>query len=76
MAQLSSFRSQDIEDALQSVPAFKNYQLNAATGSIVLEYAPAIIEPSWIDALFSDSEEDAKLACYKIAEHISDNGNS
>lgn len=71
IAQLSSYRSNDIEKALESVPAFKNYQLNAKTGSILIEYDPTAIEPDWINALFSDDEESAELACYKIAEHIS-----
>lgn len=76
LAQLSSYRSHDIEKALESVPAFKNYQLNAATGSIVIEYDPIAIEPSWINALFSDNEENAELACYKIAERINEMENS
>ncbi|GAD80238.1 HMA2 domain-containing protein [Vibrio ezurae] len=74
VAQLSTFKSQDIEKALQSVPAFKNYQLNAKTGSILIEYDPVTIEPDWIDLLFSVNEDDVEVACRNIAERINNSG--
>ncbi|WP_261824885.1 HMA2 domain-containing protein [Vibrio neonatus] len=74
IAQLSTFKSQDIEKALQSVPAFKNYQLNPKTGSILIEYDPIAIEPDWIESLFSDNESDVEAACHKIAERVNNSG--
>lgn len=70
VAQLASYRSDEIEQAIASVPAFKNYKINTATGSIVIEYDPSCIQPSTIDALFSDSAADAEQACYSLAEQL------
>ena len=50
VAQLAKFKSQDIEHALASIPAFKNYKLNSATGSILIEYDAQQINPEWINA--------------------------
>lgn len=70
VAHLASFRSDDIEKAISSIPAFKNYKLNNATGSIVIEYDPTTVNPKAIDALFSQSKEVAERACYAIAEQL------
>ncbi|AQW59640.1 hypothetical protein A9237_13980 [Vibrio owensii] len=74
VAHLAKFRSDDIEKAISSIPAFKNYKLNSATGSIVIEYDPMTVNPKAIDALFSDSEQAAEQACYSIAEQLDLNG--
>ncbi|WP_081094942.1 MULTISPECIES: HMA2 domain-containing protein [Vibrio] len=74
VAHLAKFRSDDIEKAISSIPAFKNYKLNNATGSIVIEYDPMTVNPKAIDALFSDSEQAAEQACYSIAEQLDLNG--
>lgn len=74
VAHLASYRSDDIESTLASIPAFKNYKLNSATGSIVIEYDANQIQPSWVDALFSESDQDAENACYAIAERLNSNG--
>lgn len=70
IAQLASFRNKEIEQAIASVPAFKNYKINEATGSIVIEYDATSIQPSTIDALFSDSAVEAEQACYALAEQL------
>jgi hypothetical protein len=70
IAQLARFRNKEIEQAIASVPAFKNYKINASTGSILIEYDTASIQPSTIDALFSDSVVEAEQACYTLAEQL------
>ena len=70
VAQLASYRSDEIEQALASVPAFRKYKINTATGSIVIEYDPTCIQPSTIDTLFSDSAAEAEQACYALAEQL------
>ncbi|WKY60505.1 cation transporter [Vibrio sp. SNU_ST1] len=70
VAHLASFRNSEIEQAISSVPAFKNYKINVATGSIVIEYDANNIQSSTIDALFSDSEVEAEQACYSLAEQL------
>lgn len=70
VAQFATMKTNDIEQTLASIPAFKNYTLNSATGSIVIEYDPQIIKPQWVDALFSPSPSDAEQACYAIAQRL------
>lgn len=74
VAKLATLRSSEVEDTLQNIPAFKSYQLNKSTGSIVIEYDAKMIAPSDIDALFSESETEAEQACYRIAEQLNLNG--
>ncbi|NOH30962.1 MULTISPECIES: HMA2 domain-containing protein [Vibrio] len=76
VAHIANFRSDDIEQAIASISAFKNYKLNSATGSIVIEYDATQIEPKWVDMLFAGSEQDAERACYAIAERLNLNGES
>ncbi|MCG7587450.1 MULTISPECIES: HMA2 domain-containing protein [Photobacterium] len=66
LAHLATFNSSEIERALQNIPAFKNYKLNNATGSLLIEYDASIVKPHLIDALFSQSEQDAEQACYAL----------
>ncbi len=74
IAHLASYKSDAIEEALSSVTAFKNYTVNKATGSILIEYDPSAIAPSHITALFDESEANAEQACYAIAEQLNLNG--
>ncbi len=74
VAHLARFHNDDIEKAISSIPAFKHYKVNGATGSIVIEYDPNSVSPSLIDALFSDSEQAAEQACYDIAQQLDLNG--
>ncbi|KLV05133.1 hypothetical protein ABT56_12955 [Photobacterium aquae] len=74
MAHLASFNKQDIEQYLADIPALKNYKLNSATGSIVIEYDAAMINPAVIEALFSDSDSDAEQACMVLGRCIDVNG--
>lgn len=74
VAQLASLRSNEVEGVLDSIPAFKNYKLNKATGSIVIEYDASVIEPNAINALFSENASQAEQACYQIAEQLNLNG--
>ncbi|MDA0149032.1 HMA2 domain-containing protein [Vibrio sp. LaRot3] len=76
VAQLAKFKTQDIERALASIPAFKNYKLNSVTGSILIEYDASLVNPEWINALFSESDLHAEQACYAIAESLNLNGAS
>ncbi|WP_084659652.1 HMA2 domain-containing protein [Vibrio sonorensis] len=76
VAHLARFRSNDIEQTLASIPAFKHYKLNPATGSVLIEYDEKTISPAWIDALFSGSESEAEQACYAIAERLNLTGES
>ncbi|WP_083627130.1 HMA2 domain-containing protein [Vibrio ponticus] len=74
VAHLAKYKVQDIEHALASIPAFKNYKLNSVTGSILLEYDPTVIQPLLIDVLFSGTEQEAEQACYDIAKSLNLNG--
>lgn len=74
VAHLASFKSESIEEAIASVPAFKSYKVNKATGSILIEYDAKAVEPQYIADLFSDSEQVAEQACYAIAEQLNLNG--
>ncbi|MBO0215327.1 cation transporter [Vibrio sp. Vb2880] len=74
VAHLAKFRAGDIEQAIASIPAFKHYQLNNVTGSILIEYDAATINPQSIEALFSESDQVAEQACYAIAEQLDLNG--
>lgn len=70
VAHLARFRNDDIEKAIASIPAFKHYKLNHATGSIVIEYDPNALDPALVDALFSESPHIAEQACYGIARQL------
>lgn len=74
MAHLAKYKLQDIECTLASIPAFKNCKLNSATGSILIEYDASLVNPHWIEQLFSDSEQQAEQACYLIAESLNLDG--
>ncbi|MGL6258603.1 HMA2 domain-containing protein [Vibrio sp. WXL210] len=74
VAHLASYRSDDIEQAIAAIPAFKDYKLNTATGSVLIEYDAKLISPEWIDALFAQSESQAREACYAIAGSMTTNG--
>ncbi len=74
VAHLAALRAKDIELTIASVPAFKNYKLNSATGSILIEYDADVINPKWIEAIFSRSKTDAEQACYLIAESLNLDG--
>ncbi len=74
VAHIASYRSDDIEQAITSIPAFKNYKLNSATGSVVIEYDADQVPPEWIDSLFSDSDQVAEQACHAIVERLNVNG--
>ena len=67
IAHLATFNSSEIERSLQNIPAFKNYKLNNATGSLLIEYDASIIKPHLIEAFFSESGQDAEQACYALA---------
>ncbi|MGI2029666.1 hypothetical protein ACTL6P_24590 [Endozoicomonas acroporae] len=67
LTKLAGFKAADIETVLSDIPAFKNYILNCATDSIVIDYDAEIINPQWLDELFCESEADAAQACYQIA---------
>ncbi|MGF1765342.1 HMA2 domain-containing protein [Aliivibrio kagoshimensis] len=74
VAQLAKFKSSEIEKVLASIPAFKNYQLNTATGSIVIEYDATLIDAQRVDEMFSDSCEVAEQACHALAQQLSQGG--
>lgn len=74
LAHIANYKSNDIEQIIASIPAFKNYKLNMSTGSIVIEYDASLIEAHWVDGLFSDSNEVSEQACYAIAQRLSLNG--
>ncbi len=74
VAHLASFKSDDIEQAIAAVPAFRSYKVNKATGSILIEYDASTIEHSLITALFDESEAEAEQACYAIAAALNLNG--
>ncbi|MCG9582350.1 HMA2 domain-containing protein [Vibrio tubiashii] len=74
LAHLASYKSDAIEEAISSVPAFKSYQVNKATGSILIEYDASLVEPALITELFAESEVNAEQACYAIAEKLNLNG--
>ena len=67
LAHLAAFNRKDIEQALQEFPAFKQYKINNATGSLLIEYDANIVQPSLIEALFAESDQDAEQACYALA---------
>ncbi|WP_422462654.1 MULTISPECIES: hypothetical protein [unclassified Endozoicomonas] len=67
LTKLVGFKVADIETVLSDIPAFKNYKLNSATDSVVIDYDAETINPQWVDALFCESEADAEQACYRIA---------
>ncbi|ODA36302.1 hypothetical protein A8L45_00215 [Veronia pacifica] len=74
LSQLAAFKTDAIENTLGAIPAFKNYKLNSATSSIVVEYDATLIDPTWVDAFFSDSSDAAEQACISIANSINVNG--
>ena len=67
LAHLATFKSADVEQALQNIPAFKKYTINNATGSLLIEYDAGIIAPAMIEALFSESDHEAEQACIALA---------
>ncbi|OAN18772.1 hypothetical protein A3K86_02685 [Photobacterium jeanii] len=67
MAHLASFNQASVEQALQGIPALKQYKINNATSSILIEYDPSVVQPHLIEGLFSESEQEAEQACYAIA---------
>ncbi|OZS42566.1 hypothetical protein ASV53_17810 [Photobacterium sanguinicancri] len=67
LAHLATFNRADIENTLQSIAAFKQYKINNATGSLLIEYDANIVKPHLIEALFSESEQEAEQACYALA---------
>lgn len=74
MVHLATIKMADVERAIASIPAFKNYKLNSDTGSILIEYDAHIINPEWIDMLFSESEADVQHACESIAQRLDMDG--
>ncbi|QLE84442.1 cation transporter [Shewanella sp. Scap07] len=74
LAQFASFNTGDIEQAVQKVPALKQYKINHSTGSVVIEYDPQQITPALIDALFAESEQAAREACHQISDRLTLNG--
>ncbi len=74
VAHFASYKSSDIEQALASIDAFHHYKLNPSTGSIVIEYDATLVNPEWIDALFSDSQDVAEQAAWSLVSCLSVNG--
>ena len=74
VAHLARYKSGEIEQVIASIPAFKNYQLNTATGSIVIEYDATLIDAHRIDEMFSDSSDIAEQACHALAQQLSQDG--
>lgn len=70
IAKLASYRTKEIEQTIADIPAFKHYKLNAATGSIVIEYDAHVVSTESINALFSASDTEAEQACYAIAKQL------
>ncbi len=68
VAHLAKFNKGNIEQLIQEQPAFRNYKLNTATGSLVIEYDPKLVPPNLIDLIFCGSDQDAEQACYAIAD--------
>ena len=74
VAHLARFNARDIEHALANIPAFKNYELNSGTGSILIEYDAKIVEPTLIEDLFSSDDSIVERACYTLADHLNLDG--
>lgn len=74
VAHLARFNAQDIERALTDIPAFKNYELNRSTGSILIEYDAKTIKPTLIEELFSPDDSIVERACYDLADCLNLNG--
>ncbi|AMO55105.1 hypothetical protein GZ77_12005 [Endozoicomonas montiporae] len=72
--QLLSYKSTDVEKILANMPAFKNYKIKNSTNSIVIEYDASVIRPEWINAMFSESDTEAKKACYEVARQLKSEG--
>lgn len=70
LAHFTSYSVDDIEEVLQKIPAFKQYKINYATGSVVIEYDAEQVPPHLIEELFSDSDESARQACNLISERL------
>ncbi|WP_299020390.1 HMA2 domain-containing protein [uncultured Photobacterium sp.] len=56
MQQLASFDMSTAKSAISNFPALKNYRLNLATSSVVIEYDHGLINPNLIDTLFAEDE--------------------
>lgn len=74
MVHLSAIKQSDIEQALAEIPAFQNYKINKSTGSILIEYDANIINPEFINQLFSESEIDVQQAYLNIATSLEMDG--
>lgn len=67
LSALAQFKSDEVIATLEKVKAFKSHKLNLATGSLLIEYDAQLIEPKLLDALFSDSEAEARDACDQLS---------
>ncbi len=74
LAHFTKFSSREMEQVIQKIPALKHYKLNSVTGSLVIEYDVDQIKPQQIEALFSESEHEAKQACYAMSHSLDIDG--
>ncbi len=74
LAHFTKFSTSEIDQAIQKIPALKNYKLNSVTGSLVIEYDVKQIKPQQIEALFSESEHEAKQAYYALSDSLDIDG--
>ena len=74
VAQLATYRSDEIEQSLTDFPALKQYKINKSTGSIVIEYDAELLNPASVDDLFSASDGVVEQAFHAITKQLNLNG--
>ncbi|MEI6896918.1 MAG: hypothetical protein V5786_05425 [Psychromonas sp.] len=74
LAHFIKFSRKEMEQTVQKIPALKHYKLNTVTGSLVIEYDVDQIKPQQIEALFSESEHEAKQAYYALSNSLDIDG--
>ena len=60
---------------IEQSPIIKNYRLNIATGSLLVEYDEQVIPPHLIDELLQENETKSRQALHLLTEIINEKHN-
>ncbi len=66
LQQLAGFDLGQAKGAISNFPALKDYRINLATSSVVIEYDHALVNPTLVDSLFADDEPSFRSAVSEI----------